>query len=62
MQVLQLSSGGANITGKSKAAMTAKTTEVGYSIRITIPLEEISALNPENVIGLNIQVNSFEKR
>ncbi len=60
MQVLQLSSGGANITGKSKAAMMAKTTADGYSIRITIPLEEISALNPENVIGLNIQVNSFE--
>lgn len=60
MMILSQSSRGQDITGKSKAVLISKSTPAGYFSQTTIPLTEISVLNPENVIGLNIQVNCFK--
>lgn len=58
--IIRHSSDGENITDRSKAKLLTKLTPDGYFMRISIPLAEICALNDENIIGLNIQVNSFK--
>ncbi len=60
MAVVHSSAGGSDITLKSKVKVNTEIKEGGYTMLVTIPLAEISALNKENVIGLNVQVNDYE--
>jgi len=60
MAVVLQSNRGENITKKSQAKLVSKLIPCGYSMQMSIPLGEISPLNSENIIGLNIQVNNFE--
>jgi dienelactone hydrolase len=60
MAILDQSTGGTNVTKQSKTKLTSQVKADGYSMLVSIPLAEISPLNPEKVIGLNVQVNTFE--